>query len=155
MAAASPTSSTPAGSGIASLYEVPLLGGTPRKLLQDIDTDVTFAPDGSRFAFVRGFPYKSSSVIVANADGTGERTLVDRKTPNEFAITDPAWSPDGKVIAAAAYDEGRARMALVTVNPGTGAVRTIGSRHWDDVSALRWLPGLRRVPHHGEGLPRQ
>ena len=131
----------PGGSGVASLYEVPLLGGTPRKLLEDIDSSVAFAPDGSRFAFIRGFPSKSSSVMVASADGTGERTLVDRKAPNEFAITDPAWSPDGKVIAAAAYDGSPQRTILIAVNSATGAVQTIGSRQWDNVSTLRWLPG--------------
>ena len=131
----------PGGSGTASLYEVSVLGGTPRKLLQDIDTDVAFAPDGSRFAFIRGVPYKSSSVMIASADGTGGRTLVDRKTPNEFANTDPAWSPDGKVIAAAAYDGSPERIVLVAVNAATGAVQTIGSRTWNNVSALRWLPG--------------
>ncbi len=34
------------------LYRVPTLGGTPKRLLVNIDSAVTFSPDGARFAFV-------------------------------------------------------------------------------------------------------
>ena len=131
----------PRGSGTATLFEVPVLGGPPRKLLEDVDRDISFAPDGTRFAFLRGLPGTGSAIVVANADGTGERTLVERRSPSAFVYTNVAWSPDGKVIAAATYDGQLLRVALVAVDAATGAVQPIGSRRWESVSGLRWLPG--------------
>ena len=60
------------GSGIASLFQIPVLGGTPRRVIEDIDNPPTFSPDGSRFVFVRGLPDPpGAAVLIANADGTG------------------------------------------------------------------------------------
>ncbi|HZH33646.1 MAG TPA: protein kinase, partial [Pyrinomonadaceae bacterium] len=45
---------------IGTLYQVPTLGGTPKKLIEDIDSGVTFAPDGKRLAFLRHNPTEAS-----------------------------------------------------------------------------------------------
>src|SRR5262249_41644876 len=59
------------------LSEVPVLGGTPRALIQDVDTAITFSPDGKRFAFIRGDPSMAkASLIIANADGSEEHKVV-------------------------------------------------------------------------------
>jgi len=34
------------------LYRAPVLGGAPQKLVTDIDTNITFSPDGQKFAYV-------------------------------------------------------------------------------------------------------
>ena len=76
-----------------SLYKMPVLGGTPRKLLRDIDTPISFAPDGKQFAFVRIGPTGGTHLIIANADGSGERVLTSH--PGE-SFDYPAWSPTVK-----------------------------------------------------------
>ncbi|PYU60385.1 MAG: hypothetical protein DMG56_16120, partial [Acidobacteria bacterium] len=37
---------------IASLYQAPVLGGTPRLLIRDVDSPIAFSPDGQRFAYL-------------------------------------------------------------------------------------------------------
>jgi len=85
-----------------SLYVMPLLGGKPRKLVRDIDSPVSFSPDGRRFVFVRGVVSQVPNRVeirIANADGTDERLLATRPawSPGSNGV---AWSPDGKTIAA-------------------------------------------------------
>ena len=78
-----------------SLFQMPVLGGTPRKLIYDIDTPISFSPDGKQFAFVR-ISESVTHLMIANADGTGERVLASH--PGE-SFDYPAWSPDGRTIA--------------------------------------------------------
>ena len=81
------------------LYQMPVLGGTPKQISRDIDSAPAFSPDGQRIAFVRGILDPFGNVIqLANADGSGERTLVTRKTFNPGAAN-VAWSPDGRHLA--------------------------------------------------------
>ncbi len=40
----------------SSLYKMPVLGGNPMQILRDIDTSISFSPDGKQFAFMRGIP---------------------------------------------------------------------------------------------------
>jgi serine/threonine protein kinase/Tol biopolymer transport system component len=90
--------------GIGTLYRVPVLGGAPRKLLANVDSPVTFSPDGKQLAFVRGaFPSRDeSALIIADAEGQSERTLAARRRPFRFYpiyFAGPSWSPDGEWIA--------------------------------------------------------
>ena len=45
----------PAGQNFSVVYQVPVLGGTPRKIIDDVDTPLAFSPDGKQFAFIRGY----------------------------------------------------------------------------------------------------
>jgi len=68
-----------------SLYQIPVLGGAPRKLVSDIDTAVTFSPDGKEFAFVRADPdHGQFHLMVANADGSSVHPLATKKAPEAF-----------------------------------------------------------------------
>src|ERR1700745_1700922 len=62
------------------LYQMPVLGGTPKQLVRDIDSAPAFSPDGQRIAHVRGtLNPTGNNVLLANADGSGERVLAQRK----------------------------------------------------------------------------
>jgi Tol biopolymer transport system component len=66
----------PEDSTLATIYQIPVLGGTPRKIASDIDSRVAFSPDGRRMAFHRYSAREGqSSVILMEADGSGERVL--------------------------------------------------------------------------------
>jgi len=69
-------------------------------VLEDIDSPVSFAPDGARFAFVRFSKSEGVySLMVANADGTGAYALATKGAGQNLSVDGPAWSPDGKLIA--------------------------------------------------------
>lgn len=124
---------------VKELYQVSVLGGTPKKLLTDIDSPVTFSPDGKQFAFVRGEPTKGEyGLFIAEADGTGERRLAVRQRPEFYES--PAWSPDGKTIAVSAGDTSAGKdMTIVAVNVEDGAERPLTSERWLATTQLVWL----------------
>jgi len=123
-----------------TLFQMSPLGGTSRKLIQDIDSNVTFSPDQKQFAFVRGYPTKGTvSLFVANADGTAERAIATRPiAPNNFG--DPAWSPDGKVIAYPAETADANGWVIEQVQVSDGSVKAIGPQRWWEPNYLKWLP---------------
>jgi len=83
---------------LASLYRAPVLGGSPQLLIKDVDSPITFSPDGQRFAYMRerhSSPFWD--LLIAHSDGTPDRALFSNTSlaSNSF---EPAWSPDGKTI---------------------------------------------------------
>jgi len=83
---------------IASLYDAPMLGGTPRLLIKDVDSPIAFSPDGQRFAYLH--QHGDSAVTdlkIARRDGTLERDLFHHKELLTDSLT-LSWSPDGKTI---------------------------------------------------------
>ncbi len=86
------------GSENSSLYRVPLLGGDPRKLLDDV-TGADWSPDGRQLAFTRWVSGDRSGSVVglAAADGTAPREIA---FVAGRALIAPRWSPNGRTIAA-------------------------------------------------------
>jgi eukaryotic-like serine/threonine-protein kinase len=125
----------------SSLYKMPVLGGTPVKVVTDIDTSPSFSPDGKQFTFVRGDPeHGRVNLMVAKSDGSDVRVLLEKSagvTPDN--LLRPAWSPDGKTIVNTFYESGyRVTLTAVPVADPSKA-RALFSTH-DDVGAPIWLP---------------
>src|SRR5581483_5584495 len=57
-----------------TLYQIPSLGGAPRKLLSQVDSSISLSPDGKQMAFIRAnAALHEYYVMIANIDGSGER----------------------------------------------------------------------------------
>ena len=129
------------GGNIGNLYQVPVLGGGARLILEDVDTSISFSPDGRQFAFLRGYPdQRKSAVIVANADGTAERQLTVRTRPLGYPLQGIAWSPDGKSIAATGGNDEELRGQVVIVDVAGATETVLPTPDWRDVLRLAWLP---------------
>ncbi|MEZ5313318.1 MAG: hypothetical protein R2862_06485 [Thermoanaerobaculia bacterium] len=129
-------------------YRLPVLGGTPRRIVVDIDTPVTFSPDGSRIAYLRNsVELREQALLVAAADGSGERTLATRRQADghTFSVSQPSlgpsWSPDGRTIAVAGFrHEGELQAEIVLVDAASGEERGIGGEALLGISGIAWLP---------------
>jgi len=131
------------GEPISHLQKMASLGGAPQHILDDIDSPITFSPDGGQLAFVRDSSTDSSSkLMIAAADGSGQRILTTLTGFNSFSLNGPAWSPDGERIAAGAI-EGEANnyhWHIHLIDTKTGAIKHLGDDIWVNPRQLAWLP---------------
>ncbi|MBD0371577.1 MAG: protein kinase [Pyrinomonadaceae bacterium] len=124
------------------LYQIPVLGGTPRKILTNIGSPITFAPDGKRFAFLRNDNAATGEdqLIVANVDGSGERKLTARKGDIFFSYGGPSWSSDGRTIVSAVGSyKGGFNISVIAVDAESGEQREFTSQKWASVGRVAWL----------------
>ncbi len=129
-----------------TLYRIPVLGGTPVKLLENIDSPVSFSPDGKRLTFVRGdYPNRGESgLFIANVDGSNERQIAARKFPEGFVpifFTGPSWSPDGQLIASAIAST-KLESHVIAVGIEDGKEKVLTTRTWPYVGRVEWLPDM-------------
>ena len=87
-----------------TLYKVPTLGGTSKKLIEDVDSPVTFSPDGKQFAFVRHTSNKGEDLIfISDTDEPNPQRLIGSlETGFDLFTKHLAWSPDDKQILVGA-----------------------------------------------------
>jgi eukaryotic-like serine/threonine-protein kinase len=122
-----------------ALFQVPVLGGSPRKVLTNSQPTVVLSPDGGTLAFVR-FPPNRSELWLANADGSNERQLWGRNDPEWTNTPGVAWSPDGKLITIAyGSEEGGQHMTLATVAVADGSFKEITAHQWQAIGRIAWF----------------
>jgi serine/threonine protein kinase len=127
---------------LASLYSAPMLGGTPRLLVRDVDSPITFSPDGKRFAYLREHhDTPNFDLFLVNSDGTPDRTLLSNTT----IVTDsdvPVWLPTGKTIVIPMVQTTKDSLGgLMAVDVATGKHDEVALNSDRIFYEPMWLPG--------------
>jgi serine/threonine protein kinase len=134
--------SEPGNVFLKSLYRAPLLGGTPEKLAADVDSNLTFSPDGRKLAFMRyDNPEPGKYRLIVRSVDSSEETVLTSGSSSE-ALYSPAWSPDGKTIMCAVTQPGDASSGLMAVDARTGQQHLFMSSA-DSLGVPTWMPDGR------------
>jgi eukaryotic-like serine/threonine-protein kinase len=128
------------GQALKLLYRAPVLGGTPQKLVADVDTNITFSPDGRSLAYsVMNNPELGKFRLVIYSLETGEGKTLATGSMNQ-ALYAPAWSPDGKTIVCVVYSTGDAISGLMAVDAVTGKQNPVFESKDAVLFSPLWLP---------------
>jgi Tol biopolymer transport system component len=124
--------------GPDSLYQMPVLGGVARKIVENVTSRAVLSADDKRIAFIRGgFSANENSLVVANSDDSGERVIATRKSPENFRSVGIAWTPDERSITCVA---GRDVQKLIEVPLDGGADKLLKTPKWVALANIEWLP---------------
>jgi len=133
-------SADPDRDGYTAIFGIPTLGGSPRKVAYDVDSRISFSPDGKQICFRRGVPHKNrEDLVVRSLDQGQERVLAS--VTDAFGV--PAWSPDGKTIAVPEVRGQVSATNVVTYRVQDGHREMIGKNSWTlagGAIVLAWLP---------------
>ena len=133
------------------LYSVPTLGGPVKKLLTDVDSPVSFSPDGSQFVYEHCVEnHDDIELKIANADSSGDHLLaVLHHATSLLFQPGPSWSPDGRTIAVPALLVGpQSGWVLDAVSVADGSVRELFSRPNSIGRPVWWRGDTLLVPFH-------
>ncbi len=129
---------------INTLYQVPTLGGKPKKLIEDVDSPVTFSPDGKQFAFMRHVTKTSEDLvyITGTNDLKLQQLIGSRQAGYDFFSPHLAWSPDGtKILLGAGNKQSgfTGEMKIAEVSVADKSLEIIPTRSFYMVDNFRWL----------------
>jgi eukaryotic-like serine/threonine-protein kinase len=134
---------TDSAHGGSDLYRAPVLGGTPQLVVPNIDTGITFSPDGKRLAFYRGNSPEPGKfqVLTANAEGGDEKVIAAgpiSETPQSFA-----WSTNGNQLASVVTNQSDSLSVIQLENLSTGKLQALARfKNWV-FDNLLWMPDGR------------
>lgn len=153
-----PDPTDPAATPPRELYLVPRSGGVPRQVT-GLGVDVreaVWSPNGARFAITADahqrdeMVYDRADLWIVELDGTTRRL-----TDDGYHHSNPAWSPDGRTVAArrvkglssviAAREARGAPMDLVLIPAAGGPMRNLTDQ-WDLIPGVPvWSPDSRHL----------
>jgi eukaryotic-like serine/threonine-protein kinase len=128
---------------ITSLYDAPVLGGTPRLIVKDINSPIAFSPDGQRFAYMHQHDQSTvTDLRIAHPDGSPDRELFHHKNVQTDSLT-LAWSPDGKsivipIVQPTVQDIG----GFLVVDVASGSIKQEAITKDHNYFEPSWLPDM-------------
>lgn len=126
------------------IYRVPLLGGSPHRLVKIANGGLAISPNNRQIAFIRiDRDAGKSSIVVANADGTDEQSIDTLDLESSYHSLD--WSPDGKSIVKVVRlrENNRTDSYIAEVPAAGGEEFRIGELSESTLIGAKWLPDKR------------
>jgi dipeptidyl aminopeptidase/acylaminoacyl peptidase len=123
----------------ADVFSWPVTGGDPTNLTKSPMLDERgwrYSPDMQRVVF-----YREGRLLVANADGSGQRLAYESPSG-----TLAAWSPDGQRVAARAEVSGVVGIAILPLD-GTARLVTPPKASGQGTNSLWWSPDGARLAY--------
>jgi Tol biopolymer transport system component len=120
-----------------AIYRVGLIGGDPRKLIDDA-SEADWSPDGRRVVYLRrlGGPGLTTQIGVLDLESGKDTVLA--KLANSIA-TSLRWSPDGRDIA---FTQGQVSNAptwkLLRIDLASGRVEPLGPGPGNSLGGIAW-----------------
>jgi Tol biopolymer transport system component len=106
-------------------YRSPVLGGTPKSVAHDVDTNITFSPDGKLIAYARANDPEVGKwhLLTANPDGSDEKSIVSG--PSTEIPRFIQWMPDGKKILGSSLHVGDSLTGLKEFDARSGEEKIV------------------------------
>ncbi len=128
-----------------NLYRSPVLGGAPQMVVRNIDSGITFSPDGQRIAYIRvNHPEVGKySILTASSEGTDERVLQVRSEDTPVSL---AWSPTADEIAYSLLNIGEGGIGVIDIlDVRTGKSHRLVTFKDKGASEIYWSPNGRTL----------
>ena len=124
------------------VFRAPVLGGTAQVVTRDVDSDLSFSPDGRRIAYVRGNDPEPGKyrLLTANLEGSDETVLQNAPLIEGGLPAFLTYSSDGTKVVYAYLTGGEILGHVESFDPVKKQVATVGSFANDQVYTLRALP---------------
>jgi eukaryotic-like serine/threonine-protein kinase len=128
-------------------FRAPVLGGVPKVVAHDVDSNIAFSPDGRRIAYIRSNDPEPGKYrwLSANEDGSDETVWLIAQSTRGGDPPFLSWSPDGKRIAYSFASSGDALSYIETFDPVSKKVGTLAVLKNEQLYELQWLPGGRSL----------
>jgi serine/threonine protein kinase len=128
---------------VRDLYQISVLGGTPRSIVHNVDSPPSFSPDGARIVYLRQTPELKdhfTEIHISDRDGGNDELVYKSSGLPGF----PAWSPDGRTIVWS--ETLRPETALLVLDVASKKATVLsaepGLTYGLDAA---WLPDSRRL----------